>query len=424
MLPTKARLASDRRRTISRTDDRRITFAGLATSAGLLVLAVLSLLLPESTRRGLWLPVHLVLAGAASTAIAAVLPFFTAALAVAPPAGRPTRVLAIGAVAGGALVVSGSVTAGVPAVAVGGGLTYLGGLAAVAVAGFAPLRGSLGPRRTLVTRGYAVALACVGTGVILSTSYLAALPAVVERWPLLRPAHAWLGLIGFLSLVIAATLVHLAPTVVGARMRPRTSARIAVTGTAVGAPAVAAGLALELDVVVAAGTAVTIVGALALTRHAAVVQRERGRWTTDAGWHRLTAWSLVLAPAWFVAGVGLLGIHALLAVADPAAWDLGPVAPALVVGWVVQVLVGSWSHLMPSIGPGDPVAHARQRRILGRAATARILVLQAGVGLASAGAIVGSPSLAAAGTALWATSLVASVVLFAAAARVGVSDRS
>ena len=49
-----------------------------------------------------WLPLHLVLAGAAGTAIAGVLPFFTAALAVAPPADPRARLAAVGLIVVGA----------------------------------------------------------------------------------------------------------------------------------------------------------------------------------------------------------------------------------------------------------------------------------------------------------------------------------
>ncbi|MEO7663571.1 MAG: hypothetical protein ABIV26_00465, partial [Candidatus Limnocylindrales bacterium] len=70
---------------ISRSTDRRIAYAGLMVSAVYLGLAVASLLLPPAMRLGTWLPAHLALAGAAATAIAAVLPFFTAALVVAQP---------------------------------------------------------------------------------------------------------------------------------------------------------------------------------------------------------------------------------------------------------------------------------------------------------------------------------------------------
>jgi nitrite reductase (NO-forming) len=406
---------------ISRTDDRRITFAGLSIAAMLLGLAGAALLVPEPFRRGAWLPLHLALAGGAATAVAAVLPFFTAALAVAPPAGRPTRILAIGGIAGGSLVVSGGVAAGVPAVAVGGGLAYLGGLAAVALAAFLPLRGALGPRRPLVTRAYAMALAAVATGVVLGTAFLAGWTPVLERWAALKPAHAWLNVIGFLSVVVAATLVHLAPTVAGARIRPRASARLAIAGLVAGAFVTAAGLAVAADLVVWLGVGAALVGSLALVVHGLEVRRDRGRWTTDPAWHRLTGWSLLLAPAWLAVGIAIAAGRFAVLGAGPAAWDVLVIAPALAIGWVAQVLIGSWSHLLPAIGPGDPIAHGRQRTVLGTAATLRLVVLNGGAALATLGTATDVASATILGLGLALLGVAAALTTFVAAARIGAS---
>jgi hypothetical protein len=150
-----------------------------------------------------------------------------------------------------------------------------------------------------------------------------------------------------------------------------------------------------------------------------VVQRERGPWTTDPAWHRVTSWSLVLGPAWFALAIALAGGRFVLGGADPAAWDIGVVAAALGIGWIAQVLVGSWSHLLPAIGPGDPVGHARQRTILGRAATGRILALNAGVARATVGALSNTSTVGVAGLVVCGVTLAASLVAFAAAARIG-----
>ena len=78
-------LERGRRPSISRTVDRRITIGGLLVSAVFLGAAVATVILPEPTRHGLWLPVHLALAGGAGAAVAAALPFFVAALSVVQP---------------------------------------------------------------------------------------------------------------------------------------------------------------------------------------------------------------------------------------------------------------------------------------------------------------------------------------------------
>ena len=214
--------------------DRRITLAGLLVSACFLAAAVAAATLPEPVRRGVWLPVHLALAGAAGTAIASVLPFFVAALSVAPPMSAIVRGGAIGLIAGGAAAASLGVAGGIVPLAVAGALGYLAGLAGVAVAAFWPLRASRGPRRPLVVAAYGAAIAQVALGVGLVVAMLAGVPPVVEGWAQLKPAHAWLNVFGFLSLVIAATLIHLAPTVAGTRIAPRRSAVVALAGLAIG----------------------------------------------------------------------------------------------------------------------------------------------------------------------------------------------
>ncbi len=402
-----------------RTDDRRITFGGLAVSAILLSLAIVSLALPEGTRRGLWLPLHLGLAGAAGTAVASVLPFFTTALAVAPPARPVVRLAAIGLVAVGSLAVSAGIPVGLPAISVSGGVAYLAGLAGLAVAAFGTLHGALGLHRRLVRTAYAAALLQVGVGVLLATSMLAGFAPLVERWGLLKPAHAWLNVFGFLSLIVAATLVHLAPTVVGARIEARRSATVAIVCLGVGAPVIATGFAVGADVALRLGVLTELIGACSLVGHAIAVWRGHGRWTTDPGWHRLTSWSLLAAPGWLLVAVLISGARILRFGADPAAWSLGEVAAPLALGWLAQALIGAWSHLLPAIGPGDSAAHARSRGILGRAATVRVVTLNLGVGLVVAGGSLTWPPAIALGLALALASGAAAVVTFLVAVLAG-----
>ena len=230
-------LEPDARRSISRSADRQITLAGLLVSAGFLAAALVAAILPASIRRGVWLPVHLALAGAAGTAIASVLPFFVAALSVAPPMRGIVRGGAIGLVAGGAAAASLGVAGGIEPLALAGALGYLAGLGGVAVAAFWPLRASRGPRRRLVVAAYGAAIAQVAVGVGIVSRHARRRAARRGRWDLLKPAHAWLNVFGFLSVVVAATLVHLAPTVAGTRIVPRRSGQLALVGLVIGAAA-------------------------------------------------------------------------------------------------------------------------------------------------------------------------------------------
>jgi nitrite reductase (NO-forming) len=187
--------------------------------------------------------------------------------------------------------------------------------------------------------------------------------------------------------VIVATLAHLAPTVVGTRLRARRSSRLAVLGLALSAPAVAIGYAAGLDAIARLGAAAALAGAAGVVAHAVVVHRDpdRGTWTTDAGWHRVTSWSLLLGQAWFGFGLGLTALRTLVSGADPAGWSLAAVVTPLVIGGVAQILVGAMTHLLPAIGPGDPARHGSQRRLLGSAASVRIAALNLGSALLAVG---------------------------------------
>jgi len=374
---------------IARSTDRRIAFGGLAVAAVYLALAAASLLLPPAVRLGTWLPAHLALAGAAATAIAALLPFFTAALVAAPPARSAIRIAGIVLVAGGALgamtVYGHAAREALPAALAGG--SFIAGIGFVGVAAFAPLRRAVGPRRVLVELAYAVALVNVVVGATIATFLVGGNAAVAAAWGSLKPAHAWLNLVGFVGLVVVASLLHLAPTVAGTRMRPRPSGRLAVIGIAVGAPLVAAGFGFQLDGIARAGAAVVLAGGHGMLLHGIAVARDGspGRWTTDPGWHRLTGGALLAGQAWLAMGLLMAAARVLVDGASPAGWSLAPLLGPLLIGGVVQVLVGAMTHLLPAIGPGNPGRHAAQRALLGRAATGRLAMLNAGAALVTLG---------------------------------------
>lgn len=398
--------------TVRRADDRRTTFGGLLIAAGFLALALVAsiagLVAGSAT---VWPALHLVLAGAAGTAVASVMPFFTASLARVAPAGLGLRVGAIALVSCGALAVTVGWSAGLMSLAVAGGLAYLGGLALTAAAALLPLRATLGRPPRLVTAAYAAALVEVSVGVALATSMVAGWAPVVGDWPALKPAHAWLNLFGFLSVVVAATLLHLAPTVAGTRIRPRAAGTVALFGLAVGAPLIAIGAAGGWDAVARIGAAIEFVGALALAIHAMDVEHDRGRWTTDAGWHAFTSLSLVVAPAWFLVAVAIAAGRVLWLGASPVAWSIVLVGAPFVLGWTAQVLMGSWTHIVPAIGPGDQPAHAAQRRRLGWGGTGRVVAWNLGVAALTLGVLADAPPLIGSGAVAIAICLVVAMVL-------------
>ena len=367
-----------------------------------------------------WLPLHLALAGGASTAIAGVMPFFVAALAAGHPAPAPVRAAAVILIAAGALLVS--VRGLVPSsawVAGVGGLVFLTGVATLAVATRQAGRAGLMVRRPIVSLGYHAALVNLAVGASLGTLAAIGAAPVVERWALLRPAHAWANLVGFVSVVIVATLLHFLPTVFGTRIVPRRTTMIAVLAPALGVPLVVASLVLGLPVVAAGGAVVVLAGAIAPAVEAVATVRVRGRWTTDPGWHLVAQGGLAAGVAWYLVGITLAtGRLAAFSVgAAPDGWSTPLVAAPLAIGWVVQVLVGSWTHLLPSIGPGDQPAHARQRVVLGQWAVPRLAALNAGTALLAIAWPTGAAQVATAGLILVGAAVLASVSLVVRAIR-------
>jgi hypothetical protein len=124
---------------------------------------------------------------------------------------------------------------------------------------------------------------------------------------------------------------------------------------------------------------------------------------------------LVAAVAWFAGAMLVASGRVLASGATPAAGRLEDVLAPLAVGWALQALVAAWTHLLPSIGPGGPAEHARQRARLGRWATVRLVALNAGTVLLALGIPSGTDPLIAAGGVLVATAVGASLALAAGA---------
>jgi len=417
------RAGGGRRTPISRATDRRITFAGLLAALAFATSGLASLALPPAIRLGTWLPMHLTLAGAATAAIVAVLPFFTTALAGTAPANPWIRSLAIALVAGGtvAVLTAHGHPGDLQSLALPAGSAYVAGLGLGAVAALGPLRSPLARRWRLLELAYAIALVDVALGAGLATLLVAGQPDVAAGWVQLRPAHAWLNLFGFVSLTIVATVAHLGPTIAGSRIRRRPSIVIAIVALALGAPSIALAYAAGWDALARAGGTAVVVGGLAFAVHGWEIHRDRGRWTSELEWHRLTGSSLLLGSGWFAIAAGIAGGRTVALGVDPAAWIIGPLLAPLVIGFVAQTLIGAGSHLLPSIGPGDSERHAYQRRVLARASVPRLFALNAGCALSLLGAVAGTPAIGTLGGALIVGAVASAIVLFGWAA---LPDRS
>lgn len=355
-----------------------------------LVAAIASAWLPEHVRRGIWLPLHLALAGAATEAICAAMPFFTAALLAAPPASGGARLLALTLPGVGALGIAIGVPARLTWLATAGGVSFVAGVGTLAWVAFVPALEASRLRHRWVLVAYAVALADIGAGATLATLYVGRFAPVVAAWATLLPAHAWLNLLGFVSLVIAGTLLHLFPTVVGARLRYGWPVPVLVVGLGVGPPAVALGYVLHWAILVRLGALCAVAGAGSLAACAALAWRSRGRWTGDLPWRRVVIGQLAAGIGWFAVAVVVAAARSLAWGADPAGWAVTWLIAPLAVGWMAQSLLAAWAHLLPAVSGGSPQRHARQRHILGRAPAVQVALINVGTLLLAIGLPVDS----------------------------------
>ena len=173
---------------------------------------------------------------------------------------------------------------------------------------------------------------------------------------------------------------------------------------------VVAGFVAESRPVVIVGMALAVIGGVGQVAYVIDSWRRRGPFTSEHDWRSVAIGHLVAGTAWFVAAIvaALAGIVAGLPLVG---WSIGLLVLPLTAGWMLQELVGSWTHLAPSVTPGSPALHARQRRVMASAARTRLVAWNGGLAAAWAGAGIGLPLLAALGGAVVALTVVASVLL-------------
>ena len=393
-----------------RLTERHVLALGLGISAAFVAAAAAAAIVAAVNGGSLWATIHLALAGAATVAIGAFMPHFAVTLAGTRPAAPVERLAALGllAVGAGGAVVGVTIIGGPMAAA--GSLVVVAGLLLVSWHTFAPLRDPLARRHHVVALAYGVALLELAAGVVLGGLAALGVPAVISAWATLRPAHAWLSLFGAVSLTIFGTLVYLAPTVLGARIRAGAALIAGTVGVLIGPPLTAVGFVLDASPLVIAGMAATLGGAVGQVAYVVDAYRRRGPYTSEHDWRRVAVGHLTAGTLWFAAAVAAALVELVAGKALPG-WSLGPLAVPLVAGWMLQELVGSWTHLAPSVTPGTAASHAAQRRILAVASRSRLAAWNAGVALAWLGLWLDAAIPAAVGLALLAAAVLGSVVL-------------
>ena len=399
-------------RPTGRLSERLVLRLGLVLSAAFVAAALAAFAAP-SVALGHWAGTHLALAGAALVAVGTFMPHFGATLSGSAPERPAIRLAGVLSLATGSSIVVAGVVAALPGPALLGAGLLWGGLAVTAWATLRPGRRSLARRHPIAELAYGLALAEVAVGIGLPVLLLAGWEPASTAWVRLKPAHVWLNLFGFVSLTISATLVYLYPTVLGARIRAGRALAMMLVGAMAGPPLVAIGMIIASQPVAIVGAALAFAGAAGQLAYAVEVWRRRGRWTTDASWHRASIGHLSAAVGWYVASTAVAAIGIVRDGPAVPGWSLGALLIPVLGGWALQALVGSWTHLAPAVAVTDPRRRANQRRTLGWASATRLVVWNGGVLAGWIGLGVGVLPLAAAGVAAFGAAAVLSVTLLA-----------
>ena len=332
----------------------------LAATANLLgrlwlIAAAASLALPARDRLGIWLPLHLALAGAVTTTISGNMQMFastlTATRSASPRVGNGQLLL----VNVGALLVALGLPTSHSILVLAGGCAFGLGVLVLGAIVRSAMRRALNRRHVLPLILYLAAVGCALLGVTIGAVLGSGAVHDAGVYLALRRAHATLNLLGFVSLTIAGTLLTLLPTVLRTRMVARgawTAGWLLGAGTGV----LAAGFAVQATPIAVLGAITYAAGALALGRMAAVTVRAvLGR--KGAPPAVTAAAHAVSALVWFCWGAIALVVVLL------SGGDIDSFLPlALVIfalGWTVQMLLGAWSYLIPSAAPGGP----QERRV-------------------------------------------------------------
>lgn len=344
-----------------------------------LTLAAAAFVLPAPRRLGLWLPLHLALAGAVGTAISGAMQTFMATLTATPsPPSWATRAQFALLGAGTTLVAIGRL-ASLPDLVAAGGIAYAAALGLLGWMLWRAWRRSLTRRHPLPIAAYAGAVITAGAGVLLG-ALMGSGALSGEAYVQVKHAHLTLNVLGFASLTVVGTLITLLPTALRVRVPP-------FPGRA-GLGMLIAGLVVQLVAWDLSSVPLLVVGALAYAGGTACVvwlvvaaRRAAQRWDAP-----VAALHMMAGVGWFVAGsIGLV-----VALLDGGA-GLDAYRPvfllAFVAGWLVQVLLGAWSYLLPMARPGHPEERKRWLASFEVGARTQVLALNAGLIVLAGGAL-------------------------------------
>lgn len=337
-----------------------------------LIGAVVAVTIHRFVDQPLWLMVHVPLLGAATAAILIWSQHFAdTLLRRTAPGGRPGLAVRLALHTGGAaLVIAGMMLPAAGLLIAGAVLVGVAALAHGVILAL-QLRGALPARFSLLVRYY-IAAALVFLAGIAAGAFLALAPELADR---LVTAHIVLNAFGWIGLTALGTLVLLWPTVLHARVADKPAGSRALPVLIVGIVLAASGPLVDLPLLVTGGMAIWLAGA-------GMIARDGWRQARAMPPGTFAGWSLAAAFCWIIAAGATLGVQA--AFAPDWAWlraeyliVLGP----LVAGFVVQLLMGALSYLLPVVAIGSPLGARTAAEVLDRGSAFRVVALNGAIAL-------------------------------------------
>lgn len=338
---------------------------------------------------GRWLAVHLFTLGVLTNVVVALTYHFAQTLLHAPERSRVGRLVAVNA---GALLV----LIGLPAGRCGLVAAGATALTASVVWLYVDLRrmrtSSLSGRFAFVVRAYERSCSAFIHGALLGA--LMGVGALGSWYAAVRVAHLHVNVLGWGGLTVLATIVFFGPTVMRARMEPDADVaaaqglRRAATGLTVAAFAllltgVGGAAVLPARLLAAAGLAVYTTGVVAVC---VPVVRTGQRARPGCSGRMLQA-----ACCWFVA----VAAADVVVVVTGQLRLLDALGAAMLVGVLGQTILAALGYLVPVAWAHGSEGRGTALRRLGMLPLLRPLVLNAGVALVVAAAVVGAAAGAA-----------------------------
>ena len=338
-----------------------------------LVVAAVTALLPGEGAE--WLALHLVLLFAASHAIIVWSRHFADTLLRLPTSDDAEREQTLRLIAfdGGAVTVMIGVLTGSPLMTLLGTL-LTGGVAVLhAWLIFRDMRHALGSRFASAVRFYISAALLLVPGVLLGA--LLTVKMDEEEHERLEIAHSLINVFGWIGLAVLGTLVTLWPTMlrtpIAAGAEQRSFAARIVLSSSVSLSAI--GVLLDSRTTLLVGLGCYLLGVLLLVQHFAVVAKRKLPRTMPT----LSAFASL---AW----LAFAAVSLLVTTLQAGDWEvigdaMGDLAPLLAVGFVVQILLGALTYLIPVMLGGGPAAVRESIARIEWAGRSRVLLANIGL---------------------------------------------